>query len=360
MEDDVLKVQIYQWLSRRVSSFSTRDLSNEQIAIGSDIGIQRTTNQDRAVVMRAQVSKSRYFYVGVLCDGMGGLESGQECAALATASFLVSCLKNRGIKNQSSRLEKATIEANLAVFSKYNGGGGATLSAFICDSEGEFNAVNVGDSRIYSSDRKKLRQMSVDDTLAGHFKRPEVNPEDRKLLQYIGMGPEIQPHIIDLSGLPKGEQLILTSDGAHSLSHESLSGLLQHADTVAEATKRMLYLSRWCGGHDNATVILVNDLQRLTNEQNDYLSGSIQLWDSSGDMQFVGIKGEIIFKDDFQRDSEKDELCTGCEGSEQEKESESSQLKQVSKLQSDEKSTRKDSRKKKGKHQLRMDFNEPE
>lgn len=296
MEDDVIKAQLSSWLNRTAPKTATRELPDRLIAIGSDVGSKRTENQDRAVVLRAQVSKNRYFYVGVLCDGMGGMSSGADCATLAVSSFLASCLLNRTLY-PALRLEQAVSDANADVFEKYNGNGGATLSAFIVDSEGNFEAVNVGDSRVYLSDGYEMRQMSVDDTLAGQLNRAEKGYADNKLLQYIGIGPEIQPHILDLPDPLPMKRMMLTSDGIHYLPKEVLSGILSQPVSANELAKRYIQAARWCSGHDNASIIIINDLADIISpcdsgdeHQADMPSGTVQFWDCNGDVQFIGVK----------------------------------------------------------------------
>lgn len=305
MEDDVIKTQLGFWLNRTAPETSIRELPDKLIAIGSDVGINRQENQDRAVVLRAQVTKNRYFYVGVLCDGMGGMESGSGCATLAVTSFLASCLLNRTLK-PSARLEKAVLDANKDVYSKYNGSGGSTLSAFIVDSDGSFEAVNVGDSRLYLSDGVELRQMTVDDTLAGQLKRSGHGHADNKLLQFVGMGDEIEPHMLELPDPLGMKRMILTTDGIHYLPEEVLKGILLQDEAAYELAERYIKTARWCSGHDNGSLIILNNLVDIISQKEGGLeenaampSGTVQFWDCNGDVQFIGVKLKSTVEDNF-------------------------------------------------------------
>jgi len=65
---------------------------------------------------------------------------------------------------------------------------------------GKVIGVNVGDSRIYGiSASKQTTQLTLDDTLAGYLGRREskgANISEKGLVQFVGMGDGIEPHII--------------------------------------------------------------------------------------------------------------------------------------------------------------------
>jgi serine/threonine protein phosphatase PrpC len=290
MEQDSIKLQIKDWLSRRVPKAGVRDVIGLPVAIGSDIGNVREENQDRAVILRAQVSTNKSFLVGVLCDGMGGMAEGANCAALAVASFISSCIRNRNIQVKE-RLFQAVELANLDVYQKFNGKGGSTLSAFILDSDGNFEAINVGDSRIYVSDNREMHQISVDDTIAGQLNQHEPTSQlSHKLLQFVGIGNDIEPHLLDMPALDTIAKMLITSDGVHYLNASTLKSMLVQNVTPIELSKRLIHVAKWCGGHDNSTVIILSDLSSILSSSENVKTGAVQLWDAHGDVQFIGIE----------------------------------------------------------------------
>ncbi|NWO06616.1 MAG: protein phosphatase 2C domain-containing protein [Alteromonadaceae bacterium] len=351
MEDYQIQPQLMRWLMRSYSSESVRRVPNIPVALGSDIGAVRKENQDRAVVLRAQTTPNKFFVVAVLCDGMGGMEAGATCAALATSSFLASCIKNRKIATRE-RLVAAVTDANNAVYENYHGDGGATLSAFIIDNTGEKLAVNVGDSRIYTSEGKDLEQISVDDTIAGQLeKRENASSLDSKLLQFVGIGPDIEPHILELPNSLELSRILLTSDGAHSLNFDSFNSLITQAAEPEVLLKRLLITSRWCGGSDNATGILFKDIIQLNNNGHDFHSGTVSLWDPYGELQLIGIDRQASMepqKTDDETESKAPE--TSEEKHEQQSTKESTKP--------SKKRGRSSSKETKKKPQLRIDFND--
>lgn len=290
MEQDAIKLQIRDWLSRRVPKVGVRDVMGLPVAIGTDIGNVREENQDRAVILRAQVSTNKFFLVGVLCDGMGGMAEGANCAALAVASFISSCIRNRKIQVKE-RLFHAVESANSDVYQEFNGKGGATLSAFILDSDGNFEAINVGDSRIYVSDNHEVRQVSVDDTIAGQLNQQEPTSQlSNRLLQFVGIGKDIEPHLLDMPAPNTIAKMLVTSDGVHYLNEHTLNAMLVQNASPLELSKRLIHVAKWCGGHDNSTVITLSDLFSILSASENVKTGTVQLWDAYGDVQFIGIE----------------------------------------------------------------------
>lgn len=286
MAQDQLQSRVLNWLTRRTINSAVRRVSELPIAIGTDIGVVRTENQDRVAVLRAQVSQHQAFVATILCDGMGGMVEGATCASLAISGFLSSCVRNCDLE-LIERINRATHEANRLVGEAFGGRGGATLSAVIIDSVCGVAGVNVGDSRIYAHDKGFLRQLTIDDTIAGQFQKDgDQYPRRNDLIQFIGVGEGLEPHIISIeAGL---EVLVLTSDGVHFLDKNAMQAVLQHAKEPAIAIRRLTEISKWCGGHDNASTAVVSPIA-VSLPPSDEI-GVIQIWDPFGELQIIGLE----------------------------------------------------------------------
>lgn len=290
---DKLQQNLTTWFMRRTNDSAVRRVGELPIAVGTDKGRVRSENQDRVGVLRAQDDQGRTFIVGALCDGMGGMAAGEECASLAIASFLISCYHNRNIAIGERLLKSARI-ANDVVFSQHTARGGATLSAFIIDGFGSFTGVNVGDSRIYSINHE-INQLTVDDTIAGQLDANSTNGSygRNELLQFIGMGRDIQPHLIEFPKTSKDSLILLTSDGIHFLPKEVMKTISQHANEPAVTIKRLLELSKWCGGTDNGSIVATRQTfasasqAELINSSN---TRRIEIWDAFGEIQLIDFK----------------------------------------------------------------------
>jgi serine/threonine protein phosphatase PrpC len=90
--------------------------------------------------------------------------------------------------------------ANAAVFDRYAGKGGATLSTLLVSGDGNVYLLNVGDSRIYQVAGDQLNQLTVDDTIAGQLGRKIEADMGENLLQFIGVGKALETKVVPLEG----------------------------------------------------------------------------------------------------------------------------------------------------------------
>ncbi|WP_108946540.1 PP2C family protein-serine/threonine phosphatase [Shewanella halifaxensis] len=290
MQQDALKEHIQVWLNRPIESGAVRELLNSSVAMASDVGNIRPENQDRVVCVQVQVSAAKSFIIGVLCDGMGGMASGADCASLSIASFLTSCIKNQ-LMPIDQRLITAAEDANNDVYSQYNGNGGATLSAFIFDSEGQFEAINVGDSRIYANLSHGIKQYSIDDTFAGQNADAAGVHLSKGLLQFIGVGADLKPQLVKFPKIRQIKRLILTSDGAHYIEASTFKQILNQRFSAAELCTRIIDVSKWCGGYDNTSILIANDVLKIfaNTEETAIPIGTVKLTDAFGEIHFIGV-----------------------------------------------------------------------
>jgi len=290
---NILQNNLLNWFMRRTTSSAVRHVSDLPMAIATDVGLIRKENQDRAAILRIPQVGDASTILAVLCDGMGGMTDGSFCSSLAISTFLSGFIQNINC-TLKDRLVASVIQSNDAVFAKYNGNGGSTLSAFVIDNQEGYLGVNIGDSRIYSIDNHKLLQMTVDDTLAGQFVQDNNNFFRRnELLQYIGMGQGIEPHVINyLSAGKKLLSILLTSDGVHFLDNHTMELITEHASDSALAVRRLIELAKWCGGHDNASAIIAN-LSKMELERTNLNLGELEVWDAFGELRLINNQNPI-------------------------------------------------------------------
>lgn len=289
MHQDAIKEHIQLWLSRTVENGAVRESFESSIAMGCDVGNIRPENQDRVVCVQVQVTACDAFVMGILCDGMGGMASGANCASLSIASFISSCVNNLDLP-VAERLLGAAEEANTDVYSMYNSNGGATLSAFLYDTAGQFEAINVGDSRIYANFAHGIKQYSIDDTFAGQNADAAGVHLSKGLLQYIGVGPDLKTQLVKLPKFRNIKRLILTSDGAHYIEANTFKQILNQKLSASELCNRLIQVSKWCGGYDNTSILIANDLLKVFSqpEKTSLPPGTVKLWDSFGEIQLIG------------------------------------------------------------------------
>jgi PPM family protein phosphatase len=291
-----LQEQISRWLKsgRKSGTTQLEELEAETVVLSSVLG-KRSENQDRTIFLRAKFDEPNRASIAtlVLCDGMGGMSSGGDCANLAISTF-ASSLVNSKANPLIEKLITAVNSANQTVHKYYQGRGGATLSAIACNDKSEWAAVNVGDSRIYRvANSGVVEQLSIDDTLEkqlAHLNLPSPPPEFRQLLQYVGMGQGIEPRQIELPSSDDTKWFLITSDGAHGISEDIFRSLVSHCKTPNEVADRLNTFSEWLGGKDNSTVAILavdKDLF-LKNKGSDF--GSLEIVSISGNKEIVNVK----------------------------------------------------------------------
>jgi serine/threonine protein phosphatase PrpC len=285
--------RIAVWLGRPTRNNAANDIEDLPAAVGTTIGEVRSENQDRAVIVRNNAFRSgnQSFLLFALCDGMGGMVDGARCAEI-TLAVLVESLVQIASPDLKYCLRLAADRANKEVYQRYQERGGTTLAALLFSGAGAGVGMNIGDSRIYTfllPDR--VRQISVDDTIAGEVKRfkgpacpdAEMGLSSDALAQFVGLGQGLDPRIYEVEALGPQVGYILTSDGAHSIPPRTFEQVVLSAPSAYALVTRLIQLSKWCGGKDNASVLCVGPEARSrlsTHPEPD--DGLLEVWDSSG------------------------------------------------------------------------------
>lgn len=270
--------RLIKWLSREQPDKSNGNTIRKAFALSTDVGLLREQNQDRVAYIRVSGSPSgnKPFLAVALSDGMGGMKNGAECAVRTISYFFDSLLRNRNV-DDALRVSLAVKDANDSVYTYAGGYGGATLSAFFISEDGAI-IVNVGDSRIYADSGGHLKRLTRDDSMA-----EMVGGSGRELLQFIGMGDSLKVRCAPI--YDEYARVILTSDGVHFVSQETLGMILAKAPDLAVAVNRVNTLVRWSGAPDNATlaILSVAELQRTLKKDCDV---AVEFADPFGDFYF--------------------------------------------------------------------------
>jgi serine/threonine protein phosphatase PrpC len=232
---------------------------------------------------------SKSFIVVALVDGMGGMQNGSKCATHTLSSFFNAIIRFRQ-KSPNERLELAANIANMAVYEFSKGGGGATLSALLVSVDQDACVLNVGDSRIYATlaedEAKKIIRLTVDDSL-----EEAVGGHGKELLQFVGMGEGLRPHITVVP--QNAKRILITSDGIHFIHHETLCEALLYTQGLTQVSEQLLSLARWRGAPDNASLAITN-LQELTQSLTINEETGVEIWDSFSALHIMWLKQEYV------------------------------------------------------------------
>lgn len=212
------------------------------------------------------MKQSEYPLLAVF-DGMGG-ESCGEMAAFLAAEACGEHFKTAkdGIRNDPEEFLNEICESmNQAICdygrtNKDNSMG--TTAALLAFAEDAVYSCNLGDSRIYKSDREKFYQISQDHVLGRSLfgKAP--------LTQYLGMEEEnlqLEPSI-SRQEIKIGDRFLLCSDGiTDMLSDGEIADILSRDIPVAKTVEILVDRALKKGGRDNITVVLCEIMEQPRN-----------------------------------------------------------------------------------------------
>jgi serine/threonine protein phosphatase PrpC len=225
--------------------------------------------------------------LGVICDGMGGMAEGGRCAEIAISTFVAHVLTSKPFISPAQLVSEAAANANATVYDLFKGQGGSTLSAFLM-ADRFLVTINVGDSRIYAVlENGTVEQLSVDDTVSGRLALlgTPAEPHPRlhnELLQFIGFGSDLMPHVKEWPTDPFLRSVILATDGAYRPSAPVLESLIKHANTTRIVVEHINNVASWLGGEDNITCLAasVKDSGVFTIDSRD--PALVEMWGPPG------------------------------------------------------------------------------
>lgn len=227
-----------------------------EMAVGTTAGPFRSENEDRVAVARFEYPNGAMARAAIICDGIGGLLDGGEAASKAIAAFLSVVATAPREATLPNILEESVLAANRAVFDKYKGEAGTTLTAVVATSAEAWMA-HVGDSRLYGFEEDTgLELLSYDDTIQGmvimHQGGGDEDELDNRLLQYVGIGDAIKPHVVQLD-MVRHRLWVLTTDGAHVVGRKTLGGIARAGRDPADFVRKLIYVAEAVGTEDNAS-----------------------------------------------------------------------------------------------------------
>jgi serine/threonine protein phosphatase PrpC len=256
-----------------------------RVAARSDVGVERSNNEDRSLVadLAAQTVHTGpvedAFEVDnggtllAVCDGMGG-EAGGEIASSTAVDALfragVALLPGRSEHDVARGLVEAVKGASRAVESRAASDRGLArmgTTATVCTVAGDALLVaQVGDSRAYLFRSGNLFQLTRDQTLKTLLvERGQLTPEEAGdfqhnniILQALGHHGGVE---VDLgwAGLCRGDVLLVCSDGLFGcVPDEAIARTLGAAAEPGAACDALIALALAAGAPDNVTCVVAH------------------------------------------------------------------------------------------------------
>lgn len=255
----------------------------------TDVGLQRAHNEDFFCIWtqinKLETSFGRTFQskgLYILCDGMGGHDSGEVASQLAADTlreFFQTSWDNQlppaeTIRKGISLANKAIFEINQKESRSGSGRMGTTLvTVLVQDTQVAF--AHVGDSRLYQLRKgESLEKLTSDHEVGQREIKRGVDPETAysrpdayQLTQAIGprdsnfLKPDVQ--FLELS---EDTLLILASDGLTDNNvlethwQNCLEPLLDSQANLDQGVAKLIELGNKHNGHDNITAIVIRAL----------------------------------------------------------------------------------------------------
>ncbi len=210
----------------------------------------------------AKVSEDagRDFFFAIVCDGMGGMNSGGMASSMAVDDAIAWARGSTG--GGVGNLASDFVEAMRGTESRLEGipGTGTTLSA-VMHSEGEWASIHLGDSRCYRVGQEGLlRTMDHSPVeamrLSGMIDEDEMNshPMSNIISKYLGGGFAGESEIELLEGWSR---LALCSDGAFGyMPPDEFRALMESSEDAGS----IVQASFERGSRDNITVLMLRRL----------------------------------------------------------------------------------------------------
>lgn len=226
------------------------------------IGMKRETNQDNFGMSSPEQSE-HYGHLLVVCDGMGGHESGEVASRIGVDTILEWYYKDQD-NDRTAALERAFLEANRRI-SQHGTGHMGTTGVAALFLRNWLHVANVGDSRAYLIRNGQIKQISRDHSLvAEQVAAGIVTAEQARHLNYrnmitraLGYRADVQVDIFSLA-LRAGDMVLLSTDGLHGLvgDQELVQVATKYERDPKAAVQQLIAMANERGGVDNITVAL--------------------------------------------------------------------------------------------------------
>ncbi len=240
-----------------------------RIVAKTDIGLQRTSNQDSYAVGELPDAAAW----AVVCDGMGGVNGGN--LASTTAVKIISeritstFRKGMGFNSIRNMLTSAITAANISVFEmsrenpELTGMGTTVVVALVVD--GIACIAHAGDSRAYILSNNSLRQLTKDHSFVqemvdrGNLTVDEAKDDPRKniITRALGVDEDLRIDFCE-EDIDEGDVLIICTDGLTNFVEAEEICKLTEDGKFFEYAERLVNTANKNGGGDNITVVTLS------------------------------------------------------------------------------------------------------
>lgn len=248
------------------------------ISANTDIGTVKETNQD-SLAVRLIGTKQGEMVFALLCDGMGGLSSGEVASASVVMAFdkwvreqlpllCQSPLEDGLIRSQWDAVI-AVQNAKIRAYGEEHGVRLGTTAVAMLLTQTRYYILNVGDSRAYEIS-EQLVQITHDHSLVaqeveqGRLTEREAEKSGHRniLTKCVGVSNTVYPEYF-FGDIRKNAVYMLCSDGfRHEITQEEMyedlrPGVLLSKDDMTGQAEYLIETDKQRGESDNISVVLI-------------------------------------------------------------------------------------------------------
>jgi serine/threonine protein phosphatase PrpC len=239
-----------------------------EVASLTDVGLQRANNEDSYLYWESENdaefrAKGR---LGVIADGMGGYEGGQEASRIAVQTVRDIYANSRASDPRAAlfdafTLAHARIQSHGEEHLELQGMGTTCTALAIIGQEVFFG--HVGDSRLYLIRKRSVSKLTRDHSYVSRLvesgivrsEDAETHPQRHILTAALGSGSEVIPDISPTAiALEDGDALVLCTDGLWGQVTEKELILAVEGTGAEQTCLALAKLALDRGGPDNITL----------------------------------------------------------------------------------------------------------
>lgn len=257
--------------------FMANTLLNLDVALRTDIGITRPTNEDSATSFVPQDPQvmSEKGALFVVADGLGGHTQGDVASELAVNAVQDAYYQSAN-EDIATALREAVEHANLLIYQKNietfkdgtpeellkNGMGTTCVAAVLHDDK--VYVANAGDSFAYLIRPSEMKQIAEDHSwIADQVRRglktqAEAEAESKRnvIVRCLGGRPSVEVYV-GSEPVQDGDILVLCTDGLWSQVSEDELRTIVEQYTPEESVARLIARANENGGIDNVAAVVV-------------------------------------------------------------------------------------------------------
>ena len=238
----------------------------------TDTGKVRDNNEDTFIAQ----SLDGQMILAAVIDGVGGYNGGEVAAAIARERMLDKMSGNTG--NISQMMTDAFKQANDAISakkleSKELDSMACVATMAVADIQNNlFYYAHVGDTRLYLLRDTTLVKISKDHSFVGFLedsgrlteREAMDHPKRNEINKALGFSSQIDSDetFIETGQSPflSGDIVLLCSDGLTDMVNKAdITAIVTQKISLAEKAKQLISAANKNGGHDNVTVVLVQN-----------------------------------------------------------------------------------------------------